>query len=234
MYMHTLQKKTAQAIINCFETGKPLGRYDLVEVLPDGAGITYGRSGATDRHGNLDEIVIRYIDLDGKFSDEFRPYLNDLADPSMPLTNNDGFKSLLRRAAREDEKMIEAQDQIFDENYWNPAMQTCVRLGLTEALSGTVVYDSFIHGSFSTIRGMFREVPPARGGDEKAWTAAYVKARRRWLENHPRKILNKTVYRMDCFLGMIRENNWCLALPIRANGILINLDSLRSPVRSGQ
>jgi len=50
----TLQKKTSQAIVNIFESGRPLGDYGCVTVIKDDtAHLTYGRSQTTLAGGDL-------------------------------------------------------------------------------------------------------------------------------------------------------------------------------------
>jgi len=41
------------------------------------------------------------------------------------------------------------------------------------------------------------------------------------LKTHPKKALQKTIYRTQCFKNQIQNNNWDLAQPVRANGITI-------------
>jgi chitosanase len=49
-----LQKKTAKAIVNIFETGRPLGDYSKVTLLQGDTGhLTYGRSQTTLASDNL-------------------------------------------------------------------------------------------------------------------------------------------------------------------------------------
>jgi chitosanase len=96
--------------------------------------------------------------------------------------------------------------------------------GFTLPLSALVIYDSFIHsGSILwPIRMMFAESPPANNGDERAWIKAYVNARHRWLENHSRPAVRRTVYRTECFKREIARENWDLTrTPINANGVNI-------------
>ena len=68
----------------------------------------------------------------------------------MPLTDDPTFKSLLRKAGREDPVMRQIQDAFFDDRYFRPAIAWADEQGFVEALSGLVIYDSFIHsGSIS-------------------------------------------------------------------------------------
>jgi chitosanase len=223
MNLTQTQKRLLERVINVFETGKPEGNYAALVIFKDGPHnirqITYGRSQTTE-YGNLRELVQKYVQSNGLFSQQLQPFA-DLVG-SIPLTDNATFKDLLKKAAKEDPKMRDAQDAFFEQRYFKPAMKWADREGFNEPLSALVVYDSFIHsgGILWLIRNMFAETPPSNGGDERAWTKAYVNARHRWLANHPRTVLHNTVYRTECFKREIARNNWDLSkIPIKANGV---------------
>jgi chitosanase len=142
----------------------------------------------------------------------------------VPLTDNHEFKDLLKKAGKEDVLMRKTQDTFFDERYYKPAMRWATNNGFILPLSALVIYDSFIHSGsiISTIRNTFPNVPPAFGGNEIEWTTAYVNARHKWLSNHPREIVRKTVYRTQCFKDEIKRGNWTLSkIPITANGVKV-------------
>ena len=62
----TLQKQSAQAIVNIFETGKALGDYGNVTLLAGDAGhLTYGRSQTTLASGNLLLLLRAYVAAPG-------------------------------------------------------------------------------------------------------------------------------------------------------------------------
>lgn len=89
--MDAEKQRVIEAIINTFETGVPTGDYGAVTILRDGAGISYGRSQATDKADTLDTIVYRYIDMKGPLAAQLRPYLDELkadgtasVDPANP------------------------------------------------------------------------------------------------------------------------------------------------------
>ena len=226
MNVTSKQKRIIQRVLNVFETGTPNGNYGSIVIYHDGPNdirqITYGRSQTTE-YGNLRELVFDYVNANGTFSEAIRPFAEQVG--SVPLTDNETFKDLLRKAGRNDPVMKETQDKFFDKRYYNPAIKWATDNGFTLPLSALVIYDSFIHSGsvLWVIRQMFPENPPSLGGDEKAWIKAYVKFRRIWLANHPRPIVHKTVYRMDCFLEQIAKNNWDLSiLPINANGTKVD------------
>lgn len=224
--MDLKHKNAIKQIIGVFETGSSIPRYDVATILHDGAGISYGRHQATDRAGSLDKIVYRYIDLGGKYGNQMRPFLDELAanatttlDPKNPPVWCREFMELLSKAGKEDPLMAQAQEESIDTSYFYPAESEAISLGLCHSLSYAVVFDSYIHsGGISKIRRLFAELPPIRGGDEKEWTHAYVRARRTWLANFPNPIVMKTVYRMDAFLDLIKKDNWDLQTPFIVRG----------------
>lgn len=218
-------------IISVFETGKTSGNYGTVTILEDGAGISYGIAQATDKAGTLDTIVMRYIDLGGLFAKALEPYLDALehdltstVDPNHPPVWVTNLESILKSAGESDSKMKVAQDQVFDENFWQPALNQSLAMKLVHPLSYAIIYDTCIHsgpGGVNRIRKLFPEYPPSSGGDEKKWAEAYIRARRAWLAASPTAAVRKTVYRMDAFLEMMKNDNWELDKPITILGVKI-------------
>lgn len=214
-------------VLNVFETGSPEGDYSNVSIYKDGGGgsykqITYGAS-QTTQDGNLDKLLYKYLDTIAEKTDaaaiiaECLPTKNDRS-----LVNNKKFIQALKDAGK-DPIMQKCQDEFFDEAYFIPAYKWFKTNGFTTPLAMLVIYDSFIHsgGILSFLRKRFSEVPPANGGDEKAWIKAYVNTRYSWLANHSNKILRNTVYRMKTMQALIKENDWELNGPINANGTIV-------------
>ncbi len=210
--------------LNVFETGSPEGDYSNVSIYKDGGGgayyqITYGAS-QTTQDGNLDKLLYRYTDAaadDSAVAAMIQRYLPTKDNRS--LYKNDSFIAALKRAGNEP-LMQKLQDEFFDEVYFIPAYKWFKENGFALPLSMLVIYDSFIHsgGILSFLRKRFSEVPPAKGGDEKAWVKSYVDTRRAWLANHSNKVLRNTVYRMDTMQACIKAENWDLSSPYKANG----------------
>lgn len=216
------KKQLIERIVNTFETGTPTGRYDSLVIYSDGRDdsrqITYGRSQTTEQ-GNLRKLVMTYCNKNGLYIQQLSAYRDKIG--KVPLCDDEEFKSLLISAAREDPIMRSSQDEFFDSVYWRPAETWFSANGFKLPLSMLVIYDSFIHSGCirDEIRNQFPEVPPAKGGDEKAWITAYVHARHNWLSNHHKTILRKTVYRTETLMNEIERGNWNLnQLPIVANG----------------
>lgn len=218
-----LQKKTAQAIVNIFETGRATGDYGSVTVLSGDTGrLTYGRSQTTLASGNLALLVHAYCEAGGRSAAALRPFLPAFDQRAASLDTDENVKAILRSAG-EDQVMREVQDAFFDRIYWNPASQAAAGLGIAQALSIAVVYDSKIHGSFDLIRGRTEQkVGAVAKAGERPWVQAYVDERRNWLANHPNALLHKTVYRMDAFKDLFQRNAWDLPLPLTVRNVIIS------------
>lgn len=217
------QKSVIERVINAFETGKADGDYGCISIYSDGPHgirqITYGRSQTTE-YGSLRKLVEMYVRANGIYSSQLSNYADMVG--SIPLTDNKDFRALLRNAGRNDPIMRRIQDKFFEEMYFIPAMKWADDNGFKLALSGLVIYDSFIHsgGIIWLIRQRFPENPPILGGDEKAWTSAYVRERHAWLKSHPRSAVRASSYRTADLKREIEKENWDLSkLPIKANGI---------------
>lgn len=160
-------------------------------------------------YGNLKSFIQDYCDKKGKYSKDFISYLPLIGKTS--LVENTSFINLLKESAT-DPAMQECQEIAYEKMYIAPALSWCSKNNFVLPLSNLVIADSFLQSGsiLSLLRNKFSEKVPAAGGDEKAWVTEYCKARKIWLENHSRKILNKTVYRMITMLSLIEKDDWCL------------------------
>ena len=226
------QKHVIDCILSIFETGKipTAASYSTCTILADGAGISYGKHQATDRAGSLDKIVKKYITEGGTHAAALQPYVEKLAANGTANTTMTtapqwakDLVNLLKEAGK-DPKMHTAQDAIFDEGYWNPAVNIAAQVGLKTGLAHAVVYDTCIHsgpGGVTTIRNKFPQKSPANGGDEKEWVKAYVAARKAWLLGNSNPLVQKTIYRMETFEKLMAEGNWDLNTPLAVRGVKI-------------
>ena len=216
------QKKTAQAIVNIFETGRPRGDYARVTVLEGDPGhLTYGRSQTTLGSGNLALLIHAYCEAGGHFAYAFEPFLHAFDSRDISLDRNREIKTLLVEAAR-DPLMIKTQDAFFDRIYWEPAQTSAAHLGLEKALSVSVLYDSRIHGSYHRIRDLTNQwYGQVHSVGEETWIRSYVAVRKAWLTGHANPLLHRTVYRMYAFDKLIQEDKWDLPLPIRVRHVYL-------------
>ncbi|MDZ7319319.1 MAG: chitosanase [candidate division KSB1 bacterium] len=217
------QKSLLERVLNAFETGTVDGDYGMISIYHDGPHdirqITYGRSQTTE-YGKLRKLVQMYVEANGSLSEALRPFAELVG--SVSLTDNNDFKALLRRAGRNDPVMRTIQDEFFEKEYFQPAMNWADENGFVLALSGLVIYDSFIHsgGILWLIRQRFPESPPALGGSETAWIEAYVRERHLWLLSHHRSAVRASAYRTSDLQREIQRGNWDLMqTPILANGM---------------
>ena len=219
----------AQAITNVFETGRPDGDYSALVVLPDGGGISYGRSQCTEGSGSLDTLIYMYIDAGGKYANSLRPYLNYLDDKDISLTHDSAFRSLLIKAGN-DPVMQACQDRLFFNEYWKPAMILCESIGVVFPLTKAFIYDTSIHsglGRIAKLRKTFAEPPPNRGGREKHWATSLIDARFNWLSEYTcsdeikQRLIRSTAWRASVFKELSNQSNWYLDKPIVIRGITI-------------
>src|SRR5215470_20029273 len=98
--MNDLQKRTAKAIVNIFETGRVAGDYGAVTVLKGDKGhLTYGRSQTTLGSGNLFLLIKAYCEhTDAQFASDLSPFLADLATRNVRLDSNMELRELLKDA----------------------------------------------------------------------------------------------------------------------------------------
>ncbi len=222
MSMTGLQKRTAQAIVNIFETGRALGDYGQVTLMAGDTGqLTYGRSQTTLASGNLSLLIKDYCAAPGAAqAAALSPYLPALAAKDAALNQDMAFRALLHTAGA-DPVMRNCQDAFFDRAYWSPAVTSAQSLSLDLGLSVAVVYDSVVHGSWRAMRDHTLAINPKPAADQKAWVVAYVATRRDWLATNSNPLLRKCVYRMDSFDALIAQGAWELPLPLTVRGTVL-------------
>jgi chitosanase len=226
MALTELHKKTAEAIINIFETGRVRGRYGAVGVIKGDTGhLSYGRSQVSLGSGNLYLLLKAYCESPGAaMGRSFVPLLPRFRSKDVTLDFDNGVRALLAQAG-DDPVMQKAQDDYLDQNYWQTALKAATACRLTKPLSVAVIYDSHIQGGFGRIRDRVAAGPCVTSAcPEDAWVKAYIDARRQWLSscNAP---LPTTVYRVGEFAKLV-DSNPDLALPLTIRGVVINEDVL--------
>jgi chitosanase len=222
------QKRTAEAIVNIFETSEVRGNYGSVTVIPGDTGhLTFGRSQTTLASGNLHDLLTQYSQNGGaRFASALAPYMVRLRDRDLKLDNDLHLHNVLRAAA-DDPVMRDTQDEFFDSRYWATAARAADREGLATPLGVAVVYDSAVQGSWPALRDRTNAAcGTVAAAGERRWIDRYVSERRAWLANHSRRDLRATVYRMDSFKRLIALDAWSLTLPLVVRDVEISLASL--------
>ena len=176
--------------------------------------------------GDLGRVLDLYLENGGQYAQmlsDYRSKVNTGDNVSTVLAKNESFKVLLKRAGS-DPVMQAAQDTIFAAETWDPALRWFYANGFTLPLSMLVIADSFLQSGsmLQFLRNRFREVPPAKGGQEKVFIADYTYVRNNWLSGHPNRAIHNSAYRTRCYLSQINSENWNLdSLPIVMNGVRV-------------
>lgn len=220
--MNELQRATAKAIVNIFETGRVAGNYGAVTVLKGDTGhLTYGRSQTTLGSGNLFLLIKAYCDrADAQLAKQLSPYLPRLASRDVALDRDAELREALIDAG-DDPAMRDEQNRFFDAHYFDPACRHALQRGISSPLGQAVVYDSYVHGGFPRVAARVASTIGVAGVTEQSWVARYVAVRREWLASL-KPPLPTTVYRMDTFSRLIADGLWDLPLDLTVRGALIS------------
>lgn len=91
-------KNKIQRILNYIESGSQNGNYAAISLYNDGPNqikqITFGKSQTTE-WGNLNKLISLYVENNGKFADELKPYLQKIGKIS--LVNDANLLSILKK-----------------------------------------------------------------------------------------------------------------------------------------
>jgi len=229
MALSDLQKRTAQAIVQIFETSSVLGDCGMVTLLPGDTGhLTYGKLQATLGSGRLYFLIKDYVEADGaSLARKLRPFLPRLERKDTRLDNHNSFKRHLRNAG-DDPVMRKVQDAFFDRTFWEPTLASADWINATTVLGHAVIFDSRIHGSWHHVRDTgIADFGSLSSIGEKKWMKKYVAHRRNWLATHDNAGLHATTYRMDALAKLIADNDWSLALPLTVRGQTISERTLK-------
>lgn len=224
------QKRRAEQITSVFENDTLELQYAYMEALDDGRGYTAGRAGFTTGTGDLLIVVERYSDLvPGNELAAYLPRLRVLADAnSDSISGLGGLPDAWARAA-DDARFRTVQDQVVDEEYYQPAVTRWRDAGLKTALSLAAIYDAIIqHGEGDDPDGlpaMMERAAKMAGGavaagvSEAAWLNAFLTARYNTLAHAfdpaTREEWAEGADRVDPFRTLLDDGNFDLVGPIQ-------------------
>ncbi|QGV82467.1 chitosanase [Streptomyces ficellus] len=162
------------------------GEYDDIEDIGDGNGYTAGVIGFCSGTNDMLQLVEYYTDQHpGNPLAEYLPALRAVDGTDSHEGLDPGFTAAWKKAA-EDPAFREAQDEMRDRIYFDPAVRLAKMDGLS-TLGQFVYYDAMVlHGpgvgpeAFYGIRAaaMKKAETAAEGGDEKAYLNAFLDASR--------------------------------------------------------
>ncbi len=218
-----IQQKTILAITSVFETGSPRADYSACTVLADGAGISYGAHQATEGSGTLRRVLERYDKYTSLIVDGEPAWAVEVL-AGRPITDRARAMDTLPFLA-EVKAMQRAQDEIFSEDYFVPAVAYAERCGCRWPLTVAFIYDTMIHsgaGRLRKLRRTFEDPPPSNMGIEHRWITQLVMARHEWLSTYTssnakkQALIRSTAWRPLVYRHLLDEGDdgWHLELPL--------------------
>lgn len=213
-------RKTVFALVSSAEnsTTDYSGQYAQIEDIDDGRGYTAEIIGFTTGTGDLLEVVERYTKL--KPENELKKYIPTLKHVNGTNSHEglgDSFAKDREKAAQSAE-MVQAQNDILDEQYMNVALEYAEEDGL-RPLGQYIYYDALaVHGSgeeecFEAIReaALKKEKAPSEGGDEANYLSAFLDARIPVMQAEE---AHSDMSRVDAQRKFLNEQNFELTLPL--------------------
>ena len=193
-------------------------QYAYIEDIGDGRGYTAGIIGFTTGTGDLLDVVERYTEL--KPENNLKKYIPALEQINGTDSHDglDAFEEEWADAAQSEE-MIQAQNDILDEQYMNVALRYAKEDGL-RPLGQYIYYDALVvHGSgdsedcFEAIRAaaLKKEAVPSAGGEESAFLVAFLDARVPVMQM---EAAHADLSRLNAQRKFLNEQNFDLALPL--------------------
>jgi chitosanase len=229
-------RRVAEAIISSFENSTTALPYAAAHRLDDGRGITAGRAGFTSGTHDLLQVVQRYEAMAGSSTPlgRYLPALQAIdaqvqdGGDGADTTGLDGFEDVWATTSRTDPRLNQAQDAVFDDLYFRPAMDQARTLGLTSALGQLFLLDAAVeHGTENDPDGlptMIHETTaeqgggPAPGDRGAAWLRSFLAVRRTHLQ-HPAdpdtaEVWQESIPRLDTLGTLLDQQRFDLATPL--------------------
>jgi hypothetical protein len=173
-------------ITSIFESGRPEGNPATYQTFDAGI-VSYGKHQATLSAGSLGLVLDAYYSRSQSSTCQRLQQEFDARVKSKDETLRDDadFKSLLIEAASEQE-MVDAQDSVFNQFYYQPAITRAQQCALSSPLGLAVIYDIRIQGGWSQVLARLTarlgsSVVGQNGITEEQWIAVFLDEREAWL-----------------------------------------------------
>lgn len=221
----SLWRPVIWAITNIFEMGRAAGDPAALQTQDNGI-ISYGSHQATLAAGTLAQVVEQYIQTsDTPTAIALRPWLLRLHARDTTLRHATDLHELLKDAAA-DAAMSAAQDHIFDQLYYQPAITRAEERGLRTPLALACLYDAGVQGGRDRILTRFTH-PPEQ--PETVWIARFLDEREKWLwemaeyaaaNDQPQQaqFLYNSRFRVHELRRLLKQDNLMLRGRIRLRG----------------
>ncbi|MHC1560588.1 chitosanase [Actinomycetospora sp. C-140] len=223
------RRHVAEAIISTFENSTVELPYAAAQRLDDGRGITAGRAGFTSGTHDLLLVVARYEQVAGaptplsRYLPALRTIDRQVQDGSDGSSTKGlgGFEEVWRSTSQADPRLNQAQDAVYDDLYFRPAMDRARAAGVTTALGQLCLLDTGIQHGVGTgpddLPALITETGP-QAGDDPAWLRRFLEVRRQHLE-HPAyeetaEVWQESLPRVDTLEALIDQQRFDLDTPI--------------------
>lgn len=177
-------RKVIWDITGIFESGRPGGNPAAYQNRDSGI-VSYGAHQVTLASGNLGRVLALYFQNSNSptsqaLQNEYAARVNAI---DQSLRNDTRFRDLLIQAANEPQ-MVQAQDDIFGEGFYNPAVAEAQRLGIRTPLGVACIYDTRIQhgaGGSTFLFGLTKDKIGGMIGEkdisESSWLAVFLDER---------------------------------------------------------
>lgn len=225
----SLWRPVIWAITNIFETGRAAGNPAALQTHDNGI-ISYGSHQATLAAGTLAQVVERYIQTsDWPTAIALHPWLHRIQGKDPTLRHTTELHYLLQDAAA-DPAMCAAQDHIFDQLYYQPAITRAEEHNLRTPLALACLYDAGVQGGRDRILTRLTSRP---GQPETAWIAQFLDEREKWLwemaehaaaneQSQQAQFLRNSRFRVHELRRLLKKGNVLLRGRIRLRGQTIH------------
>ncbi|KAJ2657366.1 hypothetical protein IWW48_004548 [Coemansia sp. RSA 1200] len=239
-------KDIAIKITGVYENSDTDVHYSYCEMLPDGRGFTAGIAGFCTGTGDAWMVIEEYKRIAGSYGDfqsmttTLKKYADDGDESSDGIEN---YCSVWKDLGKSDKNFQQAQDNIRDQLYYDPAEQASNKLGLQLDVTQGQLFDTAIeHGAGDDADGMqaligytnesFDSDQPGDSGsilninghkvDEIVWLKKFIEIRTDDLK-HPKEKDNQggdywaqTIYRTESYSFIIdqKEYMWTISVKI--------------------
>lgn len=216
-----LLHKTVYALVSAAEnsTLEYWNEYGYIEDIGDGRGYTAGLVGFTSGTGDLLEVVKLYTRLapDNGLA-AYIPALEKVNGSDSHQNLGEGFCQAWKEAAKT-AAMMQAQNEIINEEYMDPAIEAAAQDGLSP-LGQYIYYDALIvhvdgddPQSFGAIRNEAKKKAktPTQGGNETTYLNAFLDAR---IPVMKAETAHSDLSRIDVQREFLKEKKFDLSLPL--------------------
>ena len=227
-------------ITGIFESGRPGGNPAAYQNRDSGI-VSYGAHQVTLSSGNLGRVLGIYFQKSNTPTSQAlqNQYFARVQQIDANLRHDTRFRDLLLQAANE-QAMVDAQDDVFAEGFYNPSVEKVKSLGLRTPLGTATIYDTRIQhggGGLNFLIGLTDKAIGGRVGDnnidEASWLAVFMDEREALLNRLADKsdrngdtvsgnFLRTSTFRVRELRGLLTADNLDLAGTFKVRGHSIN------------